>query len=606
MAGARGIGQKLIAYWRGFPESMRSIAALSAVLALASVASVLFGLARPLPFCRNVGLAGCAISAVLLFGVVGTRRPPRHRSQPGYAVRHYDLTCTYHDDRRMHVHSRAVLHILADGVICFDDRYRWIGQFRRRYRVLQPAGATVSAPGRRRSGRAPAGAARGSDVYRVRFRTAPPKGMELVVEVEWELTAEEGTVTSYIALAADAPTEQVNVCVTAHRPIHSPRVIVQPGPRGEQPLVLQRFTLDEPRTLSFRAQPQAGERYLILWQWPSPSPEPTPARPAARWQGEGAPRLVRILHLSDLHLGTPSDARRYRTQLETDLRAELGISRLDYLVISGDVANRCTPAEYDAARLFVEGLSRRLSIAPQRIIVAPGNHDLSWEISRQAYLPVSQAELPDPLPTEAYIPQGPEGGLLRDEALYRRRFEHFGRCFYKPVCGLPYPSDYEAQGLLHPFSRDRLLFLTLNSAWQVDHHFRARQGIHMDALAAALDQLQGRYEDWLKIAVFHHPVAGPEMMDEAFLQLLTVHGFRLCLHGHIHEAAQGFYRYDSERGLHIVGAGTFGAWTRELAPGIPWQYNLLVYDLAAGTITVETRKRERANGAWMADARWGR
>ena len=48
---------------------------------------------------------------------------------------------------------------------------------------------------------------------------------------------------------------------------------------------------------------------------------------------------IHILHLSDLHLGDDALAGIYRTQLETDLIQELDIRRLEYLVISGDVAS---------------------------------------------------------------------------------------------------------------------------------------------------------------------------------------------------------------------------------------------------------------------------
>jgi hypothetical protein len=105
--------------------------------------------------------------------------------------------------------------------------------------------------------------------------------------------------------------------------------------------------------------------------------------------------------------------------------------------------------------------------------------------------------------------------------------------------------------------------------------------------------------------VWHHPVTGPGMMNAEFLQLLAIHGFQICMHGHIHEAIEGYHQYDPKRGLHIVGAGTFGAPTREQVPGIPLQYNLLILDPETRTLTVETRKKEKPDGAWSADARWG-
>jgi len=43
---------------------------------------------------------------------------------------------------------------------------------------------------------------------------------------------------------------------------------------------------------------------------------------------------IHILHLSDIHLETKSQARKYRMPLETDLKNELNVKRLEYLVIS--------------------------------------------------------------------------------------------------------------------------------------------------------------------------------------------------------------------------------------------------------------------------------
>jgi hypothetical protein len=128
----------------------------------------------------------------------------------------------------------------------------------------------------------------------------------------------------------------------------------------------------------------------------------------------------------------------------------------------------------------------------------------------------------------------------------------------------------------------------------------------MDALANALSKISRNpdYKDCLKIAVWHHPVTGQEMMNDEFMQQLAVSGFQVCLHGHIHEAIEAFHKFDDRRRLHIMGAGTFGAPAKEQATGIPLQYNLLALDPQTQQLTVKTRKKERINGAWSADARW--
>ncbi len=95
------------------------------------------------------------------------------------------------------------------------------------------------------------------------------------------------------------------------------------------------------------------------------------------------------------------------------------------------------------------------------------------------------------------------------------------------------------------------------------------------------------------------------MKNVDFLEQLAVNGLHICMHGHIHEDAAGCYRYDPMRSIHIIGAGTCGAPSKEQVTGIPLQYNLLKLDPEARIITVETRKKDKPDGAWSADARWG-
>lgn len=316
---------------------------------------------------------------------------------------------------------------------------------------------------------------------------------------------------------------------------------------------------------------------------------------------------LHILHLSDLHIRSAAETQAYRTQLVSDLTLELQVKRLEYMIISGDVAVHSTQAEYEAAIALIDGIVKRFGLDPSRIVLVPGNHDQNWDLSAESYPLIPKHRLPNQLPDGWHIPAGEAGAAVRDDTLYQQRFAHFSAHFYKRVSGgQDYYMDCQRQGILFPGPADRVLFLALNSAWEIDHYFRDRASINMEALSRALDQSQDdQYDDWLKIAVFHHPVTGRETMNDDFMQLLAVHGFQIVLHGHVHEAKEGFYKYDDKRGIHIIGAGTFGAPTREQTPGIPLQYNLLTLNPDTRTLTVETRKKEKPGGAWMADARWG-
>ena len=81
-------------------------------------------------------------------------------------------------------------------------------------------------------------------------------------------------------------------------------------------------------------------------------------------------------------------------------------------------------------------------------------------------------------------------------------------------------------------------------------------------------------------------------------------GFRACFHGHIHEAKNDLFSYDSYHSVRMIGAGTFGAVQKERGDGIPRQYNMLEFDKKQRKLIVHTRKREKDDGIWQADARW--
>jgi hypothetical protein len=232
-----------------------------------------------------------------------------------------------------------------------------------------------------------------------------------------------------------------------------------------------------------------------------------------QYMADSDDNCIRILHLSDIHLGTVEQANRYFSQLATDLTRNLNIKQLNYLVISGDIANRSTEEEYDAAFNLVDKLVTRYGLDSNRVVIVPGNHDLNWDLSEAAYPFVAKRKLPNPLPEGRYIEAGSAGALICDEAEYKQRFTYFSDRFYKKVYGKAYPLEYDQQAILHPCPKTKSYSLRLNSCWEIDHHYRDRAGIHSNAIANAVDQiLSENYDDWLKIAVWHHPVNGSESL----------------------------------------------------------------------------------------------
>ncbi len=259
------------------------------------------------------------------------------------------------------------------------------------------------------------------------------------------------------------------------------------------------------------------------------------------------------------------------------------------------------PEEYQAAQQFIDNLRQDFPLDPKQIVLVPGNHDLNWKLAKQAYQLCDLEDYDGELKDGHYIKVSEEVIRVRDEAKYQQRFAHFSQ-FYQAIKGQPYPLDYDQQAIIDHFPDQNLLILGLNSAWQLDHHFKDRASIDQIALTNALTEIRRNsdYDNCLKIAVWHHPLTDQGLMEE-----LAVARFRFFLHGHIHKAETSLFRYDLSpdgRKLDGICAGTFGAPTLELRTGYPWQYNLL--KINGNQLTVYTRRREEANGAWKPDSRW--
>ncbi len=326
-----------------------------------------------------------------------------------------------------------------------------------------------------------------------------------------------------------------------------------------------------------------------------------------------------ILHLSDLHFGTSEDARLWRSQLADDLRQLLpkpesgGTLRLNALIISGDIANKSEPSEYEAAEEFLNLFIPDFGLQRHQLVIVPGNHDLNWELSDEAYKPIKLKDYNGSLDDEDVFKKNHiiDGNfvLVPELTHYEQRFKYFSE-FYEKVTEKTYPQKYTRQYELRHFPEQNLLVLGLNSAWKLNHHkeYKSRAGINSDALTNALYEINTNLtykNSSLKIAVWHHPLNSPDedrIKDHGFMERLAQNGFRLALHGHIHQAKADDYKYRSRSKIDIIAAGTFGAPIRQLVPGYPLQYNLL--KLQDNIMRVYTRKRIKLNGAWQPDGMW--
>lgn len=219
---------------------------------------------------------------------------------------------------------------------------------------------------------------------------------------------------------------------------------------------------------------------------------------------------IEILHISDLHFGTGEDAHNWHSQLAEDSQARAPCcKKLDGLIVSGDLTQRSTQAEYAAAVELLTVLSREFGLDPRRIAIVPGNHDVSWDVSKRAYDLGHRGafEAAEEAERRRWQDDG-TGPYVRNEGLYRKRFDRFSMELYEKVNGGPYPNNYPEQYAIHHWPEFDLLVVGFNSAWEIDHHYPARASIHPMAVSSALNALRANpeWEPCLKLAVWHHPL----------------------------------------------------------------------------------------------------
>ena len=127
----------------------------------------------------------------------------------------------------------------------------------------------------------------------------------------------------------------------------------------------------------------------------------------------------RILHLSDLHFTDEKAMTSHYFYLKLDLTKNFHISKIDYLVISGDVCNIPDKDLYKIALSFVQMLSKDFAIPVENLILVPGNHDCDRNTSKKAYDKREQN--------------------IVDKDVYDSRYSSYSKYFYEQIKKKPYP-----------------------------------------------------------------------------------------------------------------------------------------------------------------------
>lgn len=301
----------------------------------------------------------------------------------------------------------------------------------------------------------------------------------------------------------------------------------------------------------------------------------------------------RILHLSDLHLGDDYFVRSL-------LRGRLWLNKPDrplldnlartvrelkphYVVVSGDIVNKCTAETFAVAATALKSLFTAAGVdITQKVLIIPGNHDVTVLPERHEYF-----------------------GRVRE-------FNHFLKHFFEAE---DYRSRKERFTLV---DRDaKICFVCLDST--LKQSVQAAEGMigtpQLKWLEKKFERLRALHPDldqFVKIAVLHHhPHAIARAGNDRFMQLLdageviqTFQSIRanIVLHGHKHYPHVLEHRYqvagseggDGAQHYTVIGAGTACCpWLEEQA-GEGNNFNLLRIRPRANMLSVDRYKADNS------------
>ncbi len=289
---------------------------------------------------------------------------------------------------------------------------------------------------------------------------------------------------------------------------------------------------------------------------------------------------LRILHLSDLHervaLPWMKDDRQAKVRvraasrrrvLETNFPEVLGeisrAGRIDLVCFTGDAADWGLPEEYAEAGTRLREILQRVEVAPRRLFVVPGNHDIQRSEAAEAWQHVRELAAVNGHGLSDWLagmtpPYGAASQWLDELATRTAAFwtwvkEDLGLAELTPGGGrhprLGYAISLEDLGLPFPVH-----VVGLDSAWLCGDDHDATK-IMMGASQA---DLLGRDERakplaGFRLALIHHPL--DHLADGDRCRRLLADTVDLLLHGHQHDPIAED-QSDPDRSLRVIAAGS--------------------------------------------------
>lgn len=321
-----------------------------------------------------------------------------------------------------------------------------------------------------------------------------------------------------------------------------------------------------------------------------------------------------ILHLSDLHRISDEniDCLLSSFEIEKSKYAEEGISAPHFIVVSGDIvqgskSDDAAKAKKEIQTQYVTASRFLLSMADMflegdrnRIIIVPGNHDVSQYVSKSCFanveMPTAQKNTKEfnKEIRELCLKLQESDNLVRwswkelcfkkvsNKDLYDTRFCDFIDFYNNFYSGdRTYPIEYDRQSQVIEFPMFNVTFVCLNSCYHLDHLNESGYISPKSLSLLTKELLQQKSKGRLIIAVWHHHTSGrpkeSNYLDNSILDNIVENGVQLVLHGHQHVSGivNCYKDVFTENKLWLVSAGTLYGNRSDVVTGNTRQYNIL-------------------------------
>jgi tetratricopeptide (TPR) repeat protein len=298
--------------------------------------------------------------------------------------------------------------------------------------------------------------------------------------------------------------------------------------------------------------------------------------------------VIRWLHVSDFHVGKDGyEQRRLFREilLEIERWKNSHDFRLNYVFITGDIANKGLAKEYETFRAdFLQPLRDTID-ASTVVIPIPGNHDVarpsSDALGREALL----------LAGSRFFDGSKEGRAARDQVI--PRFKQYKRLMSADVSPDWLASSEGVAVHVQNVGATRVGVVGLNTAWLSkgdEDKDQLTPGYRL--VEAALQRID---DCAIKFVLGHHPLAWWHEREEAHIRNLFARSHVIYLHGHLHRSEGRVEDGGSDDFLVLQAGAAFQA-----RDGEPWVngFSWAEADLATAEVRVSPRYWDSTNHEW--------